>query len=283
MTVTPPTPQPADSPAGPVPATPPTAAVTGSGLVARPAGVARSGRDRRHHSPRRGRHITAAFTDAEYSALAEAARRVGLTPTGFCAQAALAATTLRLVPGDVGPPTAPSVGVPAGLWADADPRVEALAQMQAELAALRTTVVRVGTNLNQAVAALHATGEAPVWLRHVVEQCGRALRAVDDAASRVHRRLCHDPEHHPRPTGARAAVLPVGSGQDGRSTPTRTWSPRGTAPATWPTSNRKSPRPAGGTSDTSPTCSTSRSGPGATRPANRCGTAPCARTPPTRS
>ena len=67
--------------------------------------------------------------------------------------------------------------------------MEALAEVQVELATLRTAVVRVGTNLNQAVAALHATGEAPVWLRHVVEQCGRALAAVDDAASRVHRRL----------------------------------------------------------------------------------------------
>jgi len=147
----------------------------GSELVARPAGVARSGRDRRHQSPRRGRNITAAFTDAEYAALAAAARRVGLTPTGFCAQAALAAAA---APADG---TVPSVG--------ADPRVEALAETQVELATLRTAVVRVGTNLNQAVAALHATGEAPVWLRHVVEQCGRALAAIDEAASRVHRRL----------------------------------------------------------------------------------------------
>lgn len=67
--------------------------------------------------------------------------------------------------------------------------MEALAQAQVELAALRTAVVRVGTNLNQAVAALHATGEAPVWLGQVVEQCGRALAAIDDAASRLHRRL----------------------------------------------------------------------------------------------
>ena len=144
----------------------------GSELVARAAGVARSGRDRRHQSPRRGRNITAAFTDAEYAALAAAARRVGLTPTGFCAQAALAAAAS---------PTVPSLG--------ADPRAEALAETQVELATLRTAVVRVGTNLNQAVAALNTTGEAPVRLRHVVEQCGRALAAIDDAASRVHRRL----------------------------------------------------------------------------------------------
>jgi hypothetical protein len=146
-----------------------------SELVARPAGVARSGRDRRHQSPRRCRNITAAFTDAEYAALAAAARRVGLTPTGFCDQAALVAAA---APAN---DTVPSLG--------ADPRVEALAEAQVELATLRTAVVRVGTNLNQAVAALHAKGEAPVWLRQVVEQCGRALAAIDDPASRVHRRL----------------------------------------------------------------------------------------------
>ncbi len=136
----------------------PQPARAGSELVARPAGVARSGRDRRHQSPRRSRNITAAFTDAEYAALTAAARRLGLTPTGFCAQAALAAA---VAPAN---DAVPCLG--------ADPRVEALAEAQVELATLRTAVVRVGTNLNQAVAALHATGEAPVWLRH----CGRAVR-----------------------------------------------------------------------------------------------------------
>jgi hypothetical protein len=164
-------------------------ALVGTGLVARSAGAARAGRDRRHRFPARTRRITAAFTDAEYAALAAAARRVGLTPTGFCAQAALAVTSA--------PTTASSGPQPAGVdpsggsggadWAD--PRLEALAALQAEMAALRTAVVRVGTNLNQAVAVLHAVGEAPVWLRHVAEQCGRVLGEVDAAASRVHRRL----------------------------------------------------------------------------------------------
>jgi hypothetical protein len=153
----------------------PPPARAGSELVARPVGVARSGRDRRHQSPRRGRNITAAFTDAEYAALAGASPRVGLTPTGFCAQAALAAAV------------APANGTVPSLGADA--RVEALAAVQVDLATLRTAVGRVGTNLNQAVGVLHAKGEAPVWLRHVVEQCGQALAAIDDAASRVHRRL----------------------------------------------------------------------------------------------
>jgi hypothetical protein len=55
----------------------PQPAGAGSDLVARPAGVARSGRDRRHQSPRRRRTVAAAFTDAEYAALDEL-RRAGV-------------------------------------------------------------------------------------------------------------------------------------------------------------------------------------------------------------
>jgi hypothetical protein len=66
---------------------------------------------------------------------------------------------------------------------------EGLAALQAELAETRIAVVRVGTNLNQAVAALHSTGQPPAWLARVVELCGRALLSVDEAASQLHRRL----------------------------------------------------------------------------------------------
>jgi hypothetical protein len=68
-------------------------------------------------------------------------------------------------------------------------RTEALAAVQAELAALRVAVARVGTNLNQAMAAWHATAQPPVWLQHVVELCGQALATVDEAAKGVHGRL----------------------------------------------------------------------------------------------
>lgn len=153
---------------------------------ARLPGAARSGRDRPHEFPGRRQRIAPSFTANEYATVASAAARVGLTPTGFCATAAVAMAKSTLA----GAPTAAdgktvTVAVPALDGA----RVEALAATQAELADLRTAVVRVGTNLNQAVAALHATGEAPTWLRRVVELCGHALRAVDEAASRVHRRL----------------------------------------------------------------------------------------------
>jgi hypothetical protein len=150
------------------------------GWVARPPGVGRTGRDRRHRFPARTRRITAAFTDDEYALLVAAARRVGLTPTGFCAQVSVAVAA---------PVHDDATSTGRRVMVGADPRDEALATLQAELSALRTAVVRVGTNLNQAVAALNTTGEAPPWLRQVVDMCGQALAAVDEAASRVHRRL----------------------------------------------------------------------------------------------
>lgn len=101
-----------------------------------------------------------------------AARRAGLTPTGFCALAALTAARgeTSAVPPEV-------------------IRYEALAVVQAELFELRTAVNRVGTNLNQAVAALNSTGQAPVWLSTVVGMCARTLMTVDEVVSTVHGRV----------------------------------------------------------------------------------------------
>jgi hypothetical protein len=131
------------------------------------------------------RRVAPSFTADEYAVVMAAAARAGLTPTGFCAHAALALAETQLPPAVIDDPD----GRPRPThWIDTG-QVEALAALQAELADARTAVVRVGTNLTQAVAALNATGEAPTWLRHVVEACGRVLRTVDEAASRVHRRL----------------------------------------------------------------------------------------------
>lgn len=132
----------------------------------------RGGRDREHLFPGRVRRINPSFTAGEYAEVVAAARRVGLTPTGFCAVAALAAA--RGGHG-VGPP--------------ADAGCELLAQVQVELFDARTAVVRTGTNLNQAVTMLHATGEAPVWLRHAATRCMRSLAGLDAAVAAVHRRL----------------------------------------------------------------------------------------------
>jgi hypothetical protein len=145
--------------------------------VPRDLGAARPGRHRDHLFPGRRLRIAPSFSAQEYAAVVAAAARIGLTPTGYCAHAALALAA---------DPTAPTEADGAG----PNPAVvEALAALQAELADARTAVVRVGTNLNQAVRAFNATGEAPVWLRHVVDLCARTLTALDAAASAIHRRL----------------------------------------------------------------------------------------------
>ncbi len=122
-------------------------------------------RHREHRFPGRKRPVQVRFAEEEYAAVVLAAGRAGLTPTGYVAAVALAAAT-----GTVGP-------------AGSETR-EALA----ELVAARVQVRRFGGNVNQAVAALNATGEAPVWLGQAVELAARAVRRVDEAAELLMRR-----------------------------------------------------------------------------------------------
>jgi len=124
-----------------------------------------STRHRDHRFPARGRRITVRLDDAEHAAIELAAGRAGLTPTGYVGAVALAAAT-----GSVGP--APSE----------------MREALAELVAARAQVRRFGGNVNQAVAALNATGEAPVWRGQAVELAGRAVRRVDEAAELLMRR-----------------------------------------------------------------------------------------------
>jgi len=122
-------------------------------------------RHRDHRFPARGRRITVRLDDAEHAAVVLAAGRAGLTPTGYVGAVALAAAT-----GTVGP-------VPSETR-----------EVLAELVAARVQVRRFGGNVNQAVAALNATGEPPVWLASAVELAGRAVRRVDEAAEALMRR-----------------------------------------------------------------------------------------------
>jgi hypothetical protein len=124
-------------------------------------------RDRR--TPRRSHRINPSFSPAEYADIVAAAHREGLTPTGFCARAALAVAR----------------GAPAPERA----RFEALAALQAELFDARTAVVRTGVNLNQAVAALNTTGSPPPWLVRATQHCERSLQGLDDVVDAIHRRL----------------------------------------------------------------------------------------------
>ncbi len=122
-------------------------------------------RHRDHHFPARGRRITVRLEYNELAAIELAAGRAGLTPTGYVGAVALAAAR-----GTV--PSAPS----------------ATQQALAEPMAARTQLRRFGTNVNQAVAALHTTGESPEWLAPAVEVTARAVRRVDEAAEALMRR-----------------------------------------------------------------------------------------------
>lgn len=134
------------------------------------AGAVERGRDRRHRFPGRERRLTPRFSEGEIGEIERAAVAVGLTPTGFCAEAALSAAR----------------GVRS---AALDPARETLAALQAELFDARVAVGRIGTNLNQAVAALNATGTAPDWLERAVVLCERRLAGLDEVIGRVDRRL----------------------------------------------------------------------------------------------
>jgi hypothetical protein len=120
------------------------------------------GRDRDHLTPGRPRQVKLRYSDAEYAAIAQAAREAGLTPTGYAAEAALAAAH-----DSDAPSTAP--------W-----RVVLLELMDA-----RGQVRRVGVNLNQATRAINATGEAPEWLAHALAMADRAVANLDHAAAAV--------------------------------------------------------------------------------------------------
>ena len=125
-----------------------------------------AGRHRGHRLPGRSRRVTLRYAEEEYAAVAAAAREAGLTLTGYTAQAAVSLAT----------------GSPA---LAGDPLRAALAEvMQA-----RSQVRRFAINVNQAVLALHATGEAPEWIARATELTSRAVATLDAAAAELARRL----------------------------------------------------------------------------------------------
>ncbi len=122
-------------------------------------------RHRRHHFPARTRVVKARYDDEEFAALAAAAARAGLTAAGFLAKAGLS------IAGQ-GPP----------------PSQTADRELLAELLRLRKVIRRYAVNVNQAVAALHSTGQAPVWLSEAVAGADRAVRSADAATQEIARR-----------------------------------------------------------------------------------------------
>ena len=123
-------------------------------------------RHRQHRFPGRDKVVKVRYAADEYAAVASAAGRAGLTTAGYVASAAFAAATDKL------PPTqAP------------------LRELLSELLVTRTALRRYAVNVNQAVAALNAGADAPLWLQRAAAGASRAVARVDDVTAQVSRQL----------------------------------------------------------------------------------------------
>ena len=138
----------------------------GVGEVVPAAGVVRH---RAHRPPgqARGRALLVRYSEEEYQAVCVAAGRAGLTATGYVA----------------------SVGLSAAGGGEATGAVSGAArEALVELMAARVQLRKFGTNVNQAVAVLHASGQPPGWLEQAVRLTSRAVGRVDEAAQLLARR-----------------------------------------------------------------------------------------------
>jgi hypothetical protein len=135
----------------------------------------RPGRDREHLRPARSRQVKLRLSEREFADLAGAGVRSGLTPSGYAAEAALAAARAEPTPAD-------------------EPWRRALS----EVIAARTQVRRFGTNVNQAVRVLNTTGEPPEWLDAAVATASRAVESLDAAAIVLAARLSGTRRRPPR-------------------------------------------------------------------------------------
>jgi hypothetical protein len=105
-------------------------------------------------------------TDQELADLDVAAERAGLARGAFAAEAVLA--TAR----------------------GTDPRAASpLREALVELMSAAGLVRRVGTNLNQAVARLNATGQRGEDLLPAAQFCVRVIRRLDEAAEQLRRSI----------------------------------------------------------------------------------------------
>jgi hypothetical protein len=123
-------------------------------------------RRRSRQAEPRPRTVQFSLSEEEFAEVSAAASRSGLARGAFAAEAALA--TAR--------------GSQARVWS---PLRAALAELMAAAGLAR----RVGTNLNQAVARLNATGERGEELLPAAEFCARVIRRLDEAAEQVRRSI----------------------------------------------------------------------------------------------
>jgi len=130
-------------------------------------GAAPGPQHRAHQRPGRPHRLHLRLSGQELSLLEAAAAQAGLTVTGFAAKAAVAAASDGDGPGPSGD----------------------LRELQRELFAARRSVTLFGSNVNQAAAAWHSTGELPEWAAEAVRRCQQAVDLLDEVTARIHRRL----------------------------------------------------------------------------------------------
>ena len=123
-------------------------------------------RRRTRQAVARPRVVQFSLTQDEFDDVSGAAGRLGLARGAFAAEATLAAAR----------------GVQAR---GASPLREALGELMAAAGLVR----RVGTNLNQAVVRLNATGQRGDDLIPAAQFCLRVTRRLDEAAEQVHRNI----------------------------------------------------------------------------------------------
>ena len=121
-------------------------------------------RRRSRQAVSRPKVVQFSLTEDEFEEVSAAAARSGLARGAFAAEAALAAAR----------------GTPARVWS---PLRDALVELMAAAGLVR----RVGTNLNQAVTRLNATGQRGEDLLPAAQICVRAVRRLDEAAEQVRR------------------------------------------------------------------------------------------------
>jgi len=121
-------------------------------------------RRRSRQAVSRPRVVQFSLTEEEFEEVSMAAERSGLARGAFAAEAALASARDRQV----------------RAWS---PLREALA----ELIAAAGLVRRAGTNLNQAVAKLNATGQRGEDLLPAAQFCVRVIRRLDETAEQLRR------------------------------------------------------------------------------------------------
>ncbi|OLT31866.1 hypothetical protein BJF79_08715 [Actinomadura sp. CNU-125] len=120
---------------------------------------------RAHRTPRRDRGLCIALSEEEYACLSSAAGREFLATGAWAAEVLLAAAR-----------------------GSARPEYSDVRETLIEVMRASGQARRIGVNLNQVVAALHA-GDPPPQLRWYAEAAARAVQRLDDLAEELRRRL----------------------------------------------------------------------------------------------